>query len=210
MTEQERADQRIQAICEKIRSETLDPAKEQAQEILEQAKKEAEQIRHTARHEAEKIRKEMLAQMHEEKQIFQSSLQQACKQAVEQLMQKIEQALFNPALLAWIQDQLGDAASYAKLIDVLVSAIHKEGTRTEVAVLVPKHFSADVINAHLSQHILNSLKDKSVQLSDINGGVLVHLENKKMTLDLSEKTLQEIISSFIRKDFRKIFFKDIS
>jgi V/A-type H+-transporting ATPase subunit E len=209
MTDQERADQRIQAICEKIRYETLDPAKEQAQAILEQAKKERELILQQARRDAEKLQKETRALLQEEKQIFQSSLTQACKQAVEYLMQKVEEALFNPNLESWIQEHMGDAKSYAKLIDVLVEAIQKEGTQTDVSVLIPKHFSADVINAHLSKKVLQSLKDGSVQVADINGGVKVRLEGKKMTLDLSRETLREIVSSFIRKDFRKIFFEDV-
>ena len=209
MTDQERADQRIQAICEKIRYETLDPAKEQANAILEQAKKERELILEQARHDAETMKKETRALLQEENQVFQSSLAQSCKQTVEHLMQRIEESLFNPALETWIQEQMGDAASYAKLIDVLISAIQKEGTQTNISVLIPKSFSADVINAQLSQKVLQSLKGGSVEIADIKGGLKVHLIEKKMTLDLSQETLREIISSLIRKDFRKIFFEDV-
>jgi V/A-type H+-transporting ATPase subunit E len=206
MTDQERADQRIQAICEKIRYETLDPAKEQAQAILDQAKRERELILQQARQEAESLQKETRALLHEEKQVFQSSLQQACKQTLEHLMQKIEESLFNPALENWIKEQLGDAKAYARLIEVLISAIQKEGTQTNISVVVPKNFSSDAINAQLSQKIRETLKDGSVEVGDLGGGIKIRINGKKMTLDLSQETLREIVSSFIRKDFRKIFF----
>ncbi|MBS0656368.1 MAG: V-type ATP synthase subunit E [Verrucomicrobia bacterium] len=202
----ERADQRIQVICDKIRTQTLDPAKEQAQEIIEQALKDAEQIREKARLEAEQIQNDMRQAMQEEKQIFQSSLHQAGKQAVELLKQKIEQALFNPALDDWMEEQMGSSSATAKLIDVLVEAIQKDGLETAIAVKVSQRFTPDEINALLSQKILHALKNHSVELADLEGGVQVKLSDKKMAIDLSMKTLEEIIRSFVRKDFRKIFF----
>lgn len=206
MPDLERSDQRIQAICDKIRNETLDPAKEQAQEIIEQAHREAEQIRLHARQEANKIQSDMQRAMQEEKQIFISSLQQASKQAREELMQKIEESLFNPALASWVEKELGGASSHTKLIEVLIEAIQKEGIRADISVKIPKAFSPDEINASLSKEILDSLKGRSVQVSDVGAGVQVRMEGKKMVLDLSAKALEELIASFIRKDFRKVFF----
>lgn len=206
MTDLEKADQRIQVICEKIRSETLNPAKEEAQEIIERAKKEAAHIREKARAEAEKMQNDMRHAMQEERQIFQSSLQQAGKQAIDLLKQKIEQSLFTPSLDQWIDEQIGDASSCAKLIDVLVEAIQKDGLQTEISVKIPQKFTADQINALLSQKILQSLANNSVELSGLEGGVQVRLAGKNMVLDFSLKTLEEIIRSFIRKDFRKVFF----
>lgn len=206
MAELEKADLRIQVICDKIRKETLDPAKEQAQEIIENARREAERILHMAHTDAEQMVKETRKSLEEEKQIFQSSLEQASKQAIDLLKQKIEQSLFNPALDKWVKEQLGNAKSYGTLIEALVKAIHKEGIKSELQVQIPKAFSADAINAALSQDILNQLKGKSVQLSDIPGGVQVKIAEKNMVLDLSSKALQEMVASFIHKDFRKAFF----
>lgn len=202
----EKAETRIQDICDKIRSETLDPAKEQAQEIIENARREAERILHQAHKDAERLMKETRKSLEEEKQIFESSLAQASRQAVELLKQKIEQSLFNPNLQRWVKEQLGDAKSYAKLVDAVVKAIDKDGIKTELAVKIPKEFNPDAINAELSQNILSHLKDKSVELSDIPGGVQVKLTAKNMVLDISSKALEEIIGSYIHKDFRKIFF----
>ena len=206
MVELERAETRIQVICDKIRSETLDPAKEQAQEIIENARKEAERILHQANKDAEHMVKETRKSLEEEKQIFQSSLEQASKQSIEMLKQKIEESLFNPTLEKWIKDHLGNASSYGSLIDALVKAIQKDGIKSDLTVQIPKAFKADEINAELSQNIIKQLKDHSVELSDLPGGVRVKILGKNMVLDLSSKALQDIVASYIHKDFRKVFF----
>lgn len=206
MPELENADMRIQVICDKIRSETLDPAKEQAQEIIENARREAERILHRAHVDAEQMIKETKKALDEERVIFQSSLAQSAKQSVERLKEQIEQSLFNPALEQWVKDQLGDEKAHATLIEALVKAINDEGIKTELTVKIPQAFSPDTVNAHLSQDIRKQLAGNSVELSNIPGGVQVKIVQKNMVLDISSKALEEIIASFIHKDFRKVFF----
>jgi V/A-type H+/Na+-transporting ATPase subunit E len=206
MPDLEKADSRIQVICDKIRSETLDPAKEQAQEIIENARREAERIMHNAHSDAEQLIKQTKKSLSEEKQIFDSSLEQAAKQSVELLKQKVETSFFNPKLEEWVKDQLGDEKNYATLVQALVKAIDKDGIKTELSVKIPQAFKAETINAQLSQDILKQLKNNSVELSDIAGGVQVKILGKNMVLDISSKALEEIIASFIHKDFRKVFF----
>lgn len=206
MPDLETADTRIQVICDKIRSETLDPAKEQAQEIIQNARQEAERILHRAHSDAEQMIKETKKALDQEKLIFESSLSQASKQSIELLKQHIEQSLFNPALEQWVKNQLGDEKAYATLIEALVKAIHNDGIKTELTVKIPQAFSPDTINAHLSQEILKQLKGHSVELSNIPGGIQVKVLQKNMVLDISSKALEEIIGSFIHKDFRKVFF----
>jgi V/A-type H+/Na+-transporting ATPase subunit E len=206
MTELEKADFRIQEICEKIRSETLDPAKEEASAIVDRAKIEAEQIITAAKLKAEEQLILLQQRLEQERQVFTSSLEQACRQTQEQLKLKIEERFFNPALANWVEEQLGQEQSHAKLIDVLVEALHKEGIRSELSVIVPKKFSAAKINAELSEQVLKSLKNHSVELSDIGAGVRVKVADKHMMLDISAKALEDLVSSFIRKEFRNVFF----
>ena len=51
------------------------------------------------------------------------------------------------------------------------------------------------------------LKSSSIEVSDIKGGVKVSLKGKHMSLDISDSALRELVASFVRKDFRKIFFE---
>jgi V/A-type H+-transporting ATPase subunit E len=206
MPELEKADVRIQEICDKIRNETLDPAKDEANAIIEKARATADAIIKQAQEKANDELAMLQERLNEEKQIFRSSLEQACKQTLEQLKLKIEERFFNPALADWIQKSMGDEKASVKLVEVLIEAIHKEGIRSELAVVVPKQFNKDQINAQLSEAILKQLRNHSVELADIASGVLVKVENKHMVLDLSSKALEDLVASFIRKDFRAIFF----
>jgi V/A-type H+-transporting ATPase subunit E len=206
MIDLEQANARIQAICDKIRVETLTPAKREAEEIIEEAKREAERIRERAQAEAERLLHETRKTVEEEKQIFFSSMEQAAKQTIELLKQKIEQSLFNPALEKWVLQQLGNAKDEARLIEVMVKAIEKEGLQANLSIAIARGFTVNEVVAHLSRNVLELLQNNSIELGDIQGGIRVSLQNKHMTIDLSDKIIRELVASFVRKDFRKIFF----
>jgi len=202
----EKSEERIQTICEKIRLEVLDPSKKQAQEIHEKAKREAEQIRAEANREAKKIFNEATKKLEEEKRIFASALEAASRQAVELLKQKIERDFFNPAIDEWIRGQMGEEKECARLIDVIIKAIEKEGTTTNIAIKIPKTFSPEKILSNLAKEVALKLKAGAIEVGGMDSGIKVHLANRHLTLDISDKALQEILATYLRKDFRKTFF----
>ena len=207
MTELEKADIRIQEICDKIRTETLDPAKDTATAIIEKAEKEAESIIANAKRKAEEIQQELRASLEEDRTVFQSTLQQSCKQTLELLKLKVEDQFFNPQLADWVEKNLGDVKAHARLVDVLVEAIQKEGIHADLIALVADRFSIEALNAHISNEVLQSLQKQTAALTNIAAGVQVKLIDKKMVLDISSNALEDIVASLIRKDFREIFFQ---
>ena len=55
--------------------------------------------------------------------------------------------------------------------------------------------------------VVQALKERSVVLSDLAGGIQLKLHDKKMTIDLSDEALKELLATYIaRKDFRKLLF----
>jgi len=208
MTSLDTAHERIQAICEKIRVETLDPARQQAEKIIQAAEEEAKHIREQAQKEASNIRLQAKKELEEEKQIFTSSLEQASRQTIELLKQKIECMLFNPALEDWIVMQMNGPKLHAKLIEVIIQAIEKDGVQTRLDIKIPQAFTADAIVKELSSSIMNTLKNGSIDIGTMKAGIQVTLKNRHITLDISDAALRELVASFIRKDFRKVFFID--
>lgn len=210
MTEQllEKAHDRIQVICDKIKTGTLQPAKEQALEIIEEAKKEADRIRDEARKESKKLQEEQKVTLESERRLFTSSLEQAGQQAFQALKQKIETALFQPALDSWLQEQLKGAKTTARLVDVLVAAIEKEGLKTDLEARIPASISAKEALSEMAKNIAALLKDSVVELKDMKAGAKVHLKDRRMTLDLSDTALKELMASYIAKEFRKTFFAE--
>lgn len=203
----EKGEDKIQKICDALRKETLEPAKREAEALIEEAKARAEHIIKEAHHQADKIHDQAKRAIEQETNVFHSSLEQAGKQALEELRQAVEHKLFSEELHKALEKQAADPKVIARLIESIVGAIQKEGIATELSALIPKVVSAKEVNALLGDGILKRLREKSVVLDEFEGGAKVKLVDKKMTIDISEGALVELLESYVRKDFRKLIFK---
>ncbi len=198
---------KIKKICDILKNESLQPAKKEAQQILEVAQQEAGQIIKEAETKALEFSEQARAKMEQEKQLFKSSMEAACRKGLEALRQDIESRLFNQELANWVEKQTCDPEVGAKLITALVEAIEKEGISVDFSALIPPHVPAEKVNALLSKAILEKLREKSVTVGDFIGGVQLKLHDRKLTLDLSDQALKELIGSYVRKDFRELLFQ---
>lgn len=198
---------KIKKICDILKNETLKPAKEEARQIVEVAEQEALQIIRDAEAKADETLTAAMVKMEKEKELFQNSLKQSCRQGIEALRQEIECKLFNEALSDWLQKNTADPQVGAKLVQALVEAIQKEGTSADFTAFVPKSVPPEKINAILTKEILDKLQDHTVKVGDFMGGVQLKLHDLKLTLDLSDEALKELLGQYIRKDFRELLFQ---
>ncbi|MBS0649566.1 MAG: V-type ATP synthase subunit E [Verrucomicrobia bacterium] len=197
---------KVKKICDVLRRETLEPAKKQAEETISTARQDAERMIEEARLTIQRMEYEAKQEIERQKTVFQSSLSQACKQAVEALRQSIEDKLFNPELMRLISEQTQDPQLLAQLVKAVVSAVEKEGLEANLTVYIPAAVPAKSINALLGAEILERLKEKSVLIGPLTGGIEVKLHKENITVDISDAALKEIIAAYIRKDFRELFF----
>lgn len=204
----EKGEEKIQKICDALRKETLEPAKEEASVIIAEAKVRAEQIIKDAHEQADKHFEDAKTNIEKERNVFHSSLEQAGKQALEKLKQTIESDLFSNELQKVVEENAADPKVIAKFIDCIVNAIEKEGVATELSAIIPQSISSKEVNRLLGERILKRLKEKEVLLGQFAGGAQVKLIDRKMTIDITEKSLIELLSSYVRKDFRNLLFKD--
>ena len=202
----EKGQDKIQKICDKLRRETIEPAEEEANRILEEARKKAETILAEAERHVEQLLKQARGQIEQERNVFHSALQQASKQTVEALRQEIEHKLFNEELQNVLEKQLADPKIVAELVNGIVKAIEKEGLTTDLAAIVPRLISLDDVNALLIENVRKRLKGKPLQIGNFAGGAQVKLLGKKMTIDLSDQAIKELLANYMRKDFRKLIF----
>jgi V/A-type H+-transporting ATPase subunit E len=202
----EKGQDKIQKICDKIRHETIEPAKKEAENIIAAGKKRAEEIQLEAEKQAEQLIKRARAHIEQERNVFHSSLEQAARQTLESLRQTIEQRLFNKELHTLLEHHLSNPKLIAELINGIVKAIEKDGIATDLSIVIPRSVSANDVNALLIEQVQKKLKNKPFELGDFTGGVQVKLQGKKMTLELTDKVLQELLASFIRKDLRQLAF----
>lgn len=202
----ERGQDKIQRICDKIRRETIEPSKEEAQSIIAAAKKKAEEITRDAGHQADHLIKQAKAQIEQERSVFHASLQQAAKQTVEGLRQDLESKFFNEELESILREQLSKPEVISQLVNGIVSAIEKDGITTDLTAVIPRSVSAKDVSALLIQNVRNRLENKPLEIGSFAGGAQVKLINQKMTLDLTDQALKELLAHYMRKDFRHIIF----
>jgi V/A-type H+-transporting ATPase subunit E len=202
----EKGQDKIQKICNRLRHETLEPAEKEGQQIIEDARKKADAIKAEAERHVEQMIKQARGQIEQERNVFHSALQQAAKQTVEGLRQEIEHKLFNEELQQLLEKQMADPKIIAELINGIVKALEKEGLTTDLAAVIPRLVSAEDVNALLIENIRKRLKGKPLEIGSFAGGAQVKLLGKKMTIDLTDQAIRELLANYMRKDFRKLIF----
>ncbi len=197
---------KVRKICDVLKKETLEPALKEAEEIVVAAKGQAEQIIAAAKRQATALKEEAGREIERQKNVFHSSLSQACKQALEALKQDIEQKLFNKQLAALIRKETQNPHVLGELITAVVKGIEKEGIDVVLSAYIPAVIPARSVNALLIREILEKLREKGVLIGPITGGIEVKLHKENITIDLSDKALEGFVAQYIRKDFREMLF----
>lgn len=198
--------QRIQKICDVIKEESLEPARKEAEAINKEAKQRAQEIVAEAEAQKQRLLAEARSQIEQERNVFNSSLEQAGKQGVESLRQAITK-IFNDELHRYLNEGASDPKLVSKIIDAIVGAIEKEGIGANLSAVIPKTVSTKEVNTLIGERLVSKLNEKGVILGGFSGGAQVKVHDKKLTIDITDSALQELLSSYVSKDFRKFFFK---
>ena len=139
--------EKVKKICEVLRKETIDPAKKERDEILAKARQAADKLIADAKKDAARLIEEAREKIQEERSVFKSSMNLACKKSLDTLRGEIEKSLFNPALSEFFSDKMKDPSVIAKLISSILHAIEKEGIGAELHALIPKEVKVEAVKA---------------------------------------------------------------
>lgn len=206
MKELQESKDKIQKICDSLRLQTIEPAKQEAKEVLENAHMEAQEIKSKAQAEAKQMIDRAAKEIEKKKKLLETSLTLASRQTIDVLKQEIEKKFFQENLFSLVEKDMVDPKTIASLIDALVKALEKEGTGADFTVYIAKSVSPEKVAQFLTKDILDKLQDNKLLQGDFLGGAKIILKDKKITLDVSEKELKELIAAYIRKDFRQLIF----
>ncbi|MBN4066896.1 V-type ATP synthase subunit E [Simkania negevensis] len=203
----ETSEEKIGQICRQIRDETLEPAREEAAAIVAAARSEAQALVVKAEAEAEALFVVAKGKIEKEREVFTSSLCQSARQALDRLRQEIEQRLFNDELGTLLCEGWSDGEVIAKLVDAVVQSIERDGVSGDFSVVIPKAVPADKVAASLVASVAAKVSAQGgLQVASFGGGIQVKMKDKKMTLDLSDAALKELLMAYVRKSFREYFF----
>ena len=202
----EKGQDKIQKICDRLRRQILEPAEEEALKIIEEAREKAVSLQEEAEQQSEQLLKQTRSQIEQERAVFDSSLQQAGKQALERLRQEIEHKLFNQELEKTLNELLVDPHMIAKCINGMIQAVEKEGLSIDLVAVIPHLISPIEVYALLLDRAKERLKESSLEVGNFNAGAQLRLVDRRMTLDLSAQAIKELLSHYLRKDFRSFIF----
>ncbi len=203
----ETGEDKIQQICDLLKVETLEPAKQEAAEIVEKARREAQQIIGKAEDQAKELIKQTHEKLEKERSVFHSALEQAAAQCFEALKQRIQNKLFDSELDSLIRQSASSPEIVGSIIQAIVKGLETEGMSAELSALIPENVSVDEVNRFLGDRILKKLAQNSVELGSFAAGAKVKLIDKKLTLDISDQVLKELLAGYVRKDFRELIFQ---
>ena len=201
-------DQRLAAICQMIRNETLDPAKEEAEEIKHSAERDAARIRAEAKCQAERMLHDARTLLREEREAFDASIEQASRQVLSLLREKIEKTLFNSALDHYLSTELYDETKTTELLDLIIKQIQIEGLGGDLAIWLGNHLSKEKVISALSQEAVKKISAQAVFVGTHDVGVIVKIVDRHLALEITPEALKEMMSAFLRPDFRTVLFKE--
>lgn len=197
---------KIQKICDALKKETLEPAKQEARETIENGHLRAAEIVREAERQAAELLLLATREMEERRKICNASLQLACRQGIEQLKQKIEEELFDKQLAEIVKQEMTEPKAIALLIQSFMHSMEEKGVEEEFVATIPKGITPRTINALLGSHVLERLKNQTCAVGDFSGGAQISLKGRQITIDISDVAVRELIAQFIRRDFREMIF----
>lgn len=197
---------KIQEICDLLKRDTLEPAREEVNRLLQDAEEKVKEILDQANQQAKDLVEQARLKAKQEENVFQGNLKQAAKQSLEALRQSIEKDLFRSDLSTSIQNALNEDQVLPKLIDALVKAVDKEGLDTSLEIEIPKGCDTEKLAAQVSKSVMDKLGKEGLKLKTFGGGVRLKLKGQNLTLDFTDSALLEVLVTYVRKDFRKLFF----
>lgn len=196
---------KVKKICDVLKKETLEPAKNEAKALLLEAEEKAASMLAAAKAEAEKELENAREKIEQEKRVFEASLSLASKQALGALRQEITTKLLGQGLDALVDFKTPETSG--KLLETLLTAISKEGLDANLEVALAKGMDKDALIKFLGGQAASLLQSSEVVAGAFAGGVRVKMKEAQMTVDLTEQTVKELLTSYVREDFRELVLK---
>jgi V/A-type H+/Na+-transporting ATPase subunit E len=202
------SDERLAAICQMIRNETLDPALKEAEHIKQIAEREAARIRADAKQEAEKVLHEARVQLKEEKEAFEASLHLASEQLIGLLKEQIEKELFNPGIDHYLSDEFKDTTQIGTITRSVLEQLEKEGISGDLNVYIGKNLNKEELAAHILKDSLHKLAGHELRTGAFLSGVIIKAKDRHLSIEITPAAIRELLTPFLRPDFRRFLFNE--
>lgn len=101
---------------------------------------------------------------------------------------------------------MADPKMIANLLNSFMKSMEEKGIEEDVVVLIPKGVSPRSITSLLADRVLKHLEKESLVVSDFDGGLQIKMKEHKITIDITDAVVRELIAQYIRRDLRDLVF----
>jgi V/A-type H+-transporting ATPase subunit E len=208
MNQKVSGEERLAAICQALRQETLSPAQQEAEALILTAKREAELIIEQSKKEIDSLKKMAKREIEKEKDLFHSSLKHASRQIVDSLKEQIETILFQKGIDCLVKEQLQSTEQLSSLMAALIDMVQKEGLNGSPEIWLGKAIDKKSYLAALTKHVLAKPLEETIQVGSFNQGFKLIIQGQHMSIEVTEESVRELLTSLLKRDFRKYLFQE--
>lgn len=198
--------EKVQQLCNLLQTQAIEPAQKQAREIVQEAKAKAAEIIAEAKYQAAALQAQAKAEMEKEKEVVESSLKQAARQAVIGLRKEIEDNLFGDRLAQLSKEVLSKEELLANLIKSYIQAVAKEGLSNSFSAFVANHQDSTRLAEAIGYELVSALREGKLVQTSLGGGFKLQLHDRHLTVDCTSEALTESLANYLRKDLRERLF----
>lgn len=196
----------VERICRVLKSETLDPAKKEADGILNKARERADELIEVAEKQAAEILKTAQQRVTSQRKIFVDEIKHIAKETVFKLRDDILQ-LFSKDLMKHIADYANAPKYIAQAIEVVLEAIKKGGIEANIEAYISEHVPMDAVAKELSAHVIESLSGgKSLKVGSISSGCSLLMKENQLSIALTEEQLTQLLKDQVQDELENLLF----
>lgn len=207
MTQMDTGEEKVKKICELLKHQTLEPAKKEADRIITNAKKEAKHLIEEAEKKTQQLINEAQQECDKKRNLLESSLKISAKQAVSSLKQEITTHLFSKKLKELVSQELSQSDVIKSVIDSIILSLAKQTNIDELYIEVPSTISIEQLISGLSKEVTEKLKKEQFTLSNIQGGVIIHLQDKDIAIDISDQATALLLGRYLGEHLQHYIFE---
>ncbi len=199
---------KIEELTAKIYEEGVAKARQQGDELVSKSREEADKLLAEAKDKARDIVEKAESEAEQKKARIEAELHTAAEQALDQLRNRIVDALVDSALPKSVGEALADADFVRKLIDEVVTRWDASKTSVDVEVVLPEALKKETAG-YFSAKAGEAL-DKGLDLSfspELKGrGFQIRSKDGSYRISFLEEDFISFFRPFLRERTRSLLF----
>lgn len=200
---------KINEIVELLKKDGIEAGKAESDKIISEAQQRAKEIINNANREKEKILQETQKDINKIKRSAEANIRMAINQGINQFREAIENTLLQPTIIKSIE-KATNIETIKEMIITIVSAYSKAGFETnDLNIILNEQDRQKIKNTILSEIGKQIKNASSIEIigDKVSKGVKLIQKSGNLSLEFTPESITEVLLSFVRSEFRKIFFE---